>query len=403
MERKIININQVKQFCLFLVNCLRHDKITYVAATLTFTTLLSLVPLLSVGFSIIGGMQGFGEIESQIKSFIFTNLIPTSADVIQHNLDQFIAQTGKLSLVGSVVLLVTAIITIATVERAFNDIWGVKKPRRGISAFMLYWAVLTLGPICLGVSLGFSSYLVSLSLVTDVTASIGGQKMLLALSSFLLEVIALTLLYIAVPNCQVKYRWGIVGGIVVATIFELTKKLFALYITNFTSYEVLYGALATIPVVLLWIYLTWIIILFGAELVYALENRSHYSRGGRHPFVVAYGCLGQIHHAHLHGDSISMLSLQQKLTHDNTSDIEGALASLMACGLIFKVESGEYILGRELTDYSVYALYQQLPWKLPEEKVDEYPHLAQIVAEGKHQLSQSLDSSLSACFKHDLS
>ena len=266
---------------------------------------------------------------------------------------------------------------------------------------MLYWAVLTLGPPCRGVSLGFSSYLISLSTVTDATASIGGQEMLLALSSFMLEVVALTLLYVAVPNCQIKYRWGIIGGIVVATIFELTKKLFSIYITNFTSYEVLYGAMATIPIVLLWIYLTWVIILFGAVLVYALSNKGHYIRGGRHPFVLAYICLGNIHQAHSKGESISLSNLQKILPQESSSEIEYVLTNLLTVGLLYKVESGDYILGKDLTSFSLKDLYDVLPWKLPIVGIDNYTALSSSLQSASSSLTECLNTSLVDLYAKD--
>lgn len=395
-------INKSQQFFLFLFHTLKAYKITYAAAMLTFTTLLSLVPLLSVSFSIVGSLNGFEQVEGQIKEFIFTNLIPSSAHVMQQNLHDLINQAGKLSFMGSIILVITAVITLSTVERAFNEIWGVKKARSGISAFMLYWAVLTLAPLCLGASLGFSSYLISLSVVSDATATIGGKGLVLAITSFLLQVIAFTLLYVAVPNCKVSYRLGLIGGVIVATAFELSKKLFAVYISNFTSYELLYGALASIPIILIWIYVTWLIILFGAEIVYALANYGHYNKNARHPFVISYLCLGHVYLAHRQGASISLMRLQQLMPQENSGDIEYVLGTLINLGLLYKVEAGEYILGRELANFTLKEFYDILPWKLPATGSEKLPGLSKALSGCDLAMQKHLEQPLSATFVQDL-
>ncbi len=160
---------------------------------------------------------------------------------------------------------------LVTIEKAFNEIWRVRQPRRGVGRFLLYWAILSLGPLLLGAGFAVTTYITSLSLLHGPDA-LPGAETLLGLMPLAFSVAAFTLLYSAVPNARVPVRHALMGGVFTAVLFEAAKTLFGLYVSLFPGYQLIYGAFATVPIFLLWIYLSWMIVLFGAVLVCNLSS-----------------------------------------------------------------------------------------------------------------------------------
>lgn len=252
----------------------RKDGCPMRAAALAFATLLSLVPLLTVSFSVLTAFPVSQQLALKIQAFIFQNFVATSAEVVQQHLQAVMHQTSKLSTIGTLFLLATAVLMVFNMEQAFNAIWRAEKQRSFISAFLMYWAVLTLTPILIGIGLAVSTYLISLPLISTAADWLGLKKLLFGVTPYLSTLGAFTLLYLAVPNCKVQFRHAIVGGIIATLLFELAKQGFVLYITHFSVYRLLYGALAAVPIFLVWIYLCWLIILFGGVVSATLETYS---------------------------------------------------------------------------------------------------------------------------------
>lgn len=236
------------------------------SAALAFTTLLSLVPLMTVSLAIFSAFPAFKTFSSRIQDFVFNNFVVSTGDVVQNYLQTFIAKAGQLSVFGLIFLVVTAIVMMFTMEETFNAIWRVHKRRHWLQALMLYWTILTLSPLLLGVSFVASSYL------TSFAEFLGLYKILLIVTPFLLSIAAFMLLYIAVPHYRVPIKSGFIGALFAAVLFELSKHLFALYIIHFAGYQLLYGTLATIPIFLLWIYLCWFITLLGAVVSFVIAE-----------------------------------------------------------------------------------------------------------------------------------
>ncbi len=246
-------------------NCLQH------ATALSYTTLLSLVPLMAVMLSIFTAFPLFEDVSFQVQSFVFENFVPASGEVVHQYIQEFSANASKLTGPGLIFLVITSIMMMAAIDTSLNAIWHNSKPRRPAARFIVYWSVLTLGPVLIGISLAISSYVVSLPLLSE-TASYGEKLGLLRVLPFFMELLAFTLLYIVVPNCRVTFRAAFAGGVAAALLFELAKKGFAFYITSFPAYEAIYGAMSTIPVFLVWIFLSWSITLMGAEFAWCLET-----------------------------------------------------------------------------------------------------------------------------------
>ncbi len=262
-------------FSIFIKRC-REDNITISAGHLAYVTLLSLVPFIMVTFTIMSAFPAFASVRSKLEHFVFSNFVPTASDVVHKYMTDFVGNASQMSAIGILSLLVVALMLISNVDKTLNRIWRTQSDRPIVYTFAIYWMVITLGPMLIGSSVVVSSYLTGLAAFTEeYTPGLG--TFLLSLVPSGAAMLAFTILYMVVPNRRVFARHALVGAIVATIAFEITKSGFALYVTNFPSYELIYGALAVVPILFLWVYLSWVIVLFGAEFTCSLgeafENR----------------------------------------------------------------------------------------------------------------------------------
>ena len=296
----------------------REDQLMQVAGSLTFTTVLSLVPVLTVAFALFSAFPIFQTFRQALEGFLFANLIPGNvSNSITGYLGEFSRNAKGLTAAGLGSLLVTAVLTLLTVENAFNAIWRVKRARPLAQRILVFWAVLSFGPVLMGASLSVSSYLISISAgyVNGMTIGLG---ILLAMLPVLLSALAFALLYVAVPNTLVMWRDALVAGLVAAIAFELTKRAFGAYITQFPAYTAVYGTFAALPIFLLWIYLSWLVTLLGATIAANLPviREGHWQRRvfAGSEFYDALGVLLLLYQArHASPRSIGELDLGRKL------------------------------------------------------------------------------------------
>ena len=261
---------QVRDLLRFAGQRLREERLPQVAASLTFTTVLALVPLLTIALAVFTTFPLFVTFRRALDGYFFRSLIPAGiASTILNNLNQFASQATRLSALGAVALVATAVAMVATVDRTFNRIWRVRAARPFAQRVLTYWAVITLGPLLIGVSISVTGYLFTATNGVVLKVPLLGTVMV-TLVSLALTASAFTLLYMVVPNRLIDWRDAACGGILAAIAFELSKRLFAVFIASFPTYTVLYGALAAIPLFLVWIYLGWLITLMGATLTAAL-------------------------------------------------------------------------------------------------------------------------------------
>jgi membrane protein len=267
---------QLKElFRIFIARC-KQDNITISAGHLAYVTLLSLVPFIMVTFTIMSAFPAFAEVRSKLEHFVFSNFVPTASDVVHQYMTDFVGNASQMSAIGILSLLVVALLLISNVDKTLNRIWRTESDRPIVYTFAIYWMVITLGPLLIGSSVIVSSYLTGLAAFTEeYTPGLG--TLLLSLVPSGTAMIAFAILYLVVPNRRVFVRHAISGAVVATIAFEMTKSGFALYVTNFPSYELIYGALAVVPILFLWVYLSWVIVLFGAEFTCSLgeafENR----------------------------------------------------------------------------------------------------------------------------------
>ncbi len=271
-ETKLISFwHEHKGLLFYFTRRVQREQIQMVAGYLSYVCLMSLVPLVVVMLSVMTAFPLFAELQNSIEQFVYQNFVPAAGDVVQQYLTGFVANASKMSAVAISFLFVAALLLISSIDNTFNKIWRVTDKRRTITSFAMYWMVLTLGPILVGASIALSSYLVSIVAVDEYDV-LGLSDMFIHLLPLLSSIIAFIILYIAVPNKAVPFKYALCGAIVAGVLFELAKKAFALYIAAFPSYQVIYGALATIPIIFLWVYVSWIIVLTGALITVSLQE-----------------------------------------------------------------------------------------------------------------------------------
>ena len=262
--------NSIRFLQLYRQRC-QQDQVTMIAGYLAYISLLSLVPLIAVMFSMLRAFPIFNQFRQSIESFVYANVIPSRGDEIQAYISQFIGNTGGMTAVGIAALVFVALLLIHNIDKTLNKIWRVTKRPRPIISFSIYWMILTLGPILFGTSIVLSSYLVGLSRFADDYTP-GFSTLMLGIVPYLISLLAFFMLYLVVPNIKVRARHALAGALLAMVLFELSKRGFALYITHFPSYDTIYGALALVPILFVWIYLSWVVVLLGAELTALLQQ-----------------------------------------------------------------------------------------------------------------------------------
>lgn len=270
VELSPLNLHWWIAFTRLVGQRISEQQLTQVAASLTFTTVLSLVPLATVVLAIFTAFPMFERLQISLQTYLIDSFFPeTLAETILTYVTQFSEKAKGLTAIGIVFLVVTALTTMFTVDRVFNQIWNVKRQRSAMNKVVLYWAVLSLAPVLIGLSLSVSTALFGKT-INNVSPSLGSAFPALNLIPLTLTVLAFAFVYRIVPNRAVHWKDALLGGLMAAILFEISKRAFAAYITHFPSYTALYGALAAFPIFLLWIYVSWIIVLLGASTVAAL-------------------------------------------------------------------------------------------------------------------------------------
>jgi len=242
----------------------REDRLGVTASSLTFTTLISLVPLVTVMLALFTAFPMFAKFQDSLQKYFLQSLVPDNiARPVLGALTQFASKANRLGTFGLVLLVFTAVALMLTIDRTLNAIWRVPKPRPIAQRVLVYWACVTLGPLLLGVSLSITSYAVSAS-KGFVGAMPGGVALLINVLEFFILAGAMAGLFHYVPNTHVRWRHAMFGGLFVSVGFEVAKRGLALYLGNVPSFANIYGAFATVPILLIWIYLGWVIVLLGA-------------------------------------------------------------------------------------------------------------------------------------------
>ena len=310
-----------RQTLVSLIERFKEHRLGQTAGSLTFTTLISLVPLLTVTLALFTAFPIFSSFQIALEKYFLKSLIPDNiARPVLGALTQFAAKANRLGSVGLVVLGITALALMLTIDRTLNSIWCVQRSRPIAQRVLVYWSALTLGPLLLGASLALTSYAVSTGqdLVGSLPQSISALLNLLELAMMAAGMAAL---FHYVPNTDVRWRHALLGGSFVALAFTAAKSGLAWYVKQVPTFSTLYGAFATLPIFLVWLYLGWTIVLIGAVLA---ANAPSLAQGIRRrpavpglAFEMAIDLLRQLWLSHLRGEvGLSSLSLAARLGVD---------------------------------------------------------------------------------------
>jgi len=332
----------------FAVQRVEDQQLFQVAASLTFTTVLAVVPMLAVVLSLFTAFPIFQEFRIALEEFLTSSLMPpTVSENIMEYLNQFALQASRLTTIGGTFLVITSILLIMTIDQTLNDIWRVTRQRPLPQRALVYWAVLTLGPVVTGASLWATSYVAreSLGLVGDMPGPMGWGLSFLPL---LLTGFGFTALFVIVPNRRVYWRDAAIGGFGAALILEVTKSGFAYYLTQFPTYTVIYGTFATVPIFLLWIYLSWFAVLCGAvtaaSLPLARLGRWEVNREPGARFMDAVGALKLLHDAQGRTPpdrSTTYLATHLRLHYD---ELTGVMEEMSKLGLVVRTQDNRWVL-----------------------------------------------------------
>jgi membrane protein len=323
---------------------LTEEKLPQVAGSLTFTTVLALVPLLTIVLAIFTTFPMFGKLRSSLDSYFVQMLMPKAiANTIMGNLTQFASKATGLSAVGGIALLFTSAALIGTIERAFNQIWDVRQPRPLVQRVLVYWTLVTLGPLAFGISLTITSQLFTATNGLTTAVPLVGAVFYTAVS-LALTTCAYALLYMTVPNRTVYWRDAVWGGLVAAVAFEVAKRVFAVFIRQFPTYAIIYGALAALPLFLLWLYLSWMITLVGALLTAALPvvkyERWWYQPVPGGAFVDAVAILKVLHGtAHLTGTALVSSAQIRAHTRIGYDEMTALLQQMVTAGWVGRLQA----------------------------------------------------------------
>ena len=337
--------------CRYLLQRYQDDRCSEIAAALVYMSLFALVPLLTLVYSISTAIPTATDIQAQLQQFLVDNLLPEASQDVANYLTSFSEQAKNLTGVGIAILATTAVLMLRNVERAFNNIWRNRENRNVVSSVLLYWAVLSLAPILIGLGIGIKAYLFAAAHAVEGIDVLGVSSALLSLLPFVLGILGVTALYMAVPNCAVPFRHAIFGGLFVAVTFTAAKALFTAAIAN-SSYALIYGAFAAVPIFLLWLYITWTIILLGAIVVHSQASYQTAAQAQRPVLLKALDVLYLLWRAQLKGYTLGELKILSDrdvigdgLDSDSWRHIRD---SLMAANLITQTLQGHYILSRDL-------------------------------------------------------
>lgn len=321
---------------------LDEERLSQVAGSLTFTTVLALVPMLTIALAIFTTFPLFSNFRASLDAYFIKSLMPkTISNTILGYLNQFSSKASRLSAFGAVGLIVTTVVMMLTIDRAFNRIWRVKYARPLAQRIIVYWTSVTLGPLLIGVSITVTSYLFAATngLVTGLAGAAA-----YTLLSVLLTTGAFTLLYMAVPNRLVDWRDAACGGLLAATAFEIAKRIFVVFVSKFPTYTMIYGALAAMPIFLLWIYVSWMITLMGAVLTAALpvvkyERWWHIPKPGS-AFIDAMAVLGVLYDARTDGrDAAVDAAAIRALTRLGFDESEVLLEKMLEAGWVGRIKT----------------------------------------------------------------
>ena len=332
------------------------------AAALSYTTLLAMVPLLALALGILTGFPGFEDVHARIQSFVLRNLVPQAGQAVTSALTSFVENAARATGVGIIGLAFTSIMLFSTINSTFNQIWRVERERPILWRVVVYWAIISLGPMLFGAALSLSG-----TIFGEISGDRGMRQLISRLLPLAIEIVAFSLLYAITPNRPVRWRHAWLAGVVAAFLFELLKAGYGGYLREFPTYQSIYGALSSIPIFLLWMYLCWAVTLFGAEVAAAMpewQSANALKEPERDPRPGERLTLAMV----LLNRMLESSRVQGPIRHEDLIDglaapmkwVDYELLALTKGGFIERTERGDWVLARDLDELTVGDLYRGL-------------------------------------------
>jgi len=364
-----------------------EDRGWRMAAGLSYTSLLAVVPLTAIAFSMLAAFPVFESVKDQFQNAVFANLLPDSAAAMRDYFDGFVKNTAGLSAVGIIALAATAVLLLGTIEADLNSIFRVERPRALAPRLLVFWAMITLGPLLLGASFSLSTYFFAATEWLGIDPFTGPLSLLTQSVPTVIIIVLLAVFYFTIPNRPVGVRESLVGGIVAGLLFASLRKGFGWYVATFPTYQNIYGALSVVPIFLVWMYLSWTVVLLGAVLTASLGEWK--SSGGKPVegvlgtgprLVSAIRILALLFGSSQTGAKVARRDLLRQIGISERA-METVLVQLRDNGFVERTQRGGWVLTRDLASVTLYDLYQALKLGLRDEDVD----LACDGGDGWHQ------------------
>ncbi|PJK03040.1 hypothetical protein CO612_09330 [Lysobacteraceae bacterium NML71-0210] len=351
------------------------DRLFEAAGSLAYISLFALVPLVTVIFSTLSAFKVFteGRWAEKLSDYIFMNFVPSSARALEEYLLQFSENANALTVLGTVVLVISLLITLTSVEAIFNRIWRVPTTRPQLSRFLVYWTVLTLGAVFAVASMALSAQFFALA-IFDSEPGQWLENWLLRATPVLIELGVFTAIYRVVPHRTVKWSHALAGALLGVSGFELVKWGLGVFLGNFNTYERIYGSVALLPVLLMWTYFSWVAVLLGASFASSLSAFRYQPQRLRLPEgYEIYGMLrllGRLHEARQQGLGLHSDELRQREPMLTDTLVQEMLCQLAEANIVVRAESGGWLLARDLDNVRMAELYSAGRLRIPIHEVD---------------------------------
>jgi membrane protein len=363
-----IDRERVQSFAHFLWTRFLDDRCFETAGALAYTTLFALVPLSMVVFGILSAFPIFNTWSAELTNFIFSNFVPSSARMVEGYLRGFADSASKLTVTGVGALLVSLLLTMWSIESTFNRVWRVPTPRPRLMRFLVYWTLLTLGSLLAVASLAVTSYLFSLPVLSGVEHLDWSQRLLGYLPN-VVELAVFSLAYWLIPHRSVPFRYALAGGLFATVLFEISKRAFAAYLLGVPTYDQVYGPVAVAPIFLIWIYLSWTVVLLGASFAASLSAFRYQPRALQLPRgMELYGylrLLGRMDEARRVGRGLHILDIQSSEPMLTDDLLQRMLSGLSSLNIVQRAEDGGWLLSRDLDTVTLGELHEGLGLRIP--------------------------------------
>lgn len=405
------NLERARNFSRFVWQRFVDDKCFETAGALSYTTLVSLVPLSVAVLAMFSVFPVFQPARDTLVNFVFDNFVPAAGEKVQATLQSFADNAKGLTGISILVMLFSALSMLISIEDRLNRIWRVHQPRRWSSRLLLYWAALTLGPILVGGGIAVTSYVTALPLLHVAVDEIHAISLsLLATLPFLVTFCTLWLAYAVIPNTRVSRRDAAIGALLGALLFEVARWGFTQFVRDANTYQEIYGALATIPIFLLWIYLSWVIVILAASIAASISAYEYHPPAEALPESAEFlGLLVVLHHfvdAQRAGQRVDPAEVRLRAPYLRVASITAYFDDLQQADLIQRSESGGWLLSRSLDSTDLLRLYRCTHYRLPLDPIEEAaaigielgPDLRTMLAELAAVLREKLGTRLDQIF-----